>query len=149
MLLFDVENLTHGLPFGPQPIRTAYSEAMGELDIDAAALWGCASAPSSILAPLVGMVRPWLHLRAIVPGPNAADVALLNWFEMQWTVRRVRRLYVLSGDGIFTSAARRVRAAGGEVVVVSRAGRLHRDLRGRASRTVLLPPLEADTDDAQ
>ncbi|QWC84561.1 NYN domain-containing protein [Nocardioidaceae bacterium] len=77
-------------------------------------------------------------------GPDGADLALLDaggWRPEQ----RFSKVVIGSGDHIFAAYARRLRAAGVEVVVVSRPESLAYELRRAASSVVLASTRELET----
>ena len=75
-------------------------------------------------------------------GPDGADTALLRAAPPEWIVRRFDRLIIGSGDHIFASLARTVRAFGVDVTVaVSQWRTLSRELRLTADRVLLLGEL--------
>ena len=126
MHLVDVENLMGGPQSGIMTVADAlddYEAAAGYRHGDHMVI---AAHPS--IAFLAGLARPGRVVRA-AHGKDGADLALLGCIAAQNLARRFDRVVIGSGDGIFASPVRMLRAEGVRVQVVSRPGSLAFDLR--------------------
>jgi hypothetical protein len=135
--LVDVENLMGGPLAGPIALRSslaAYRSLARVHPLDHIVV-------GVNPAMAIGVYEVWPTARlATRGGPDGADLALLAQVsDIEWTARRYDRVVIGSGDGIFAAAAAGLRAAGVEVIVVSRASSLSMNLAAMASVTLVLP----------
>ena len=103
---------------------------------------------SSGLALEVGLAWPGPLLRA-ARGPDGADLALLADLDDHLAAgsfrHRFSRVVIGGGDHIYEPAARRLTAAGTQVVVVSRPEALARCLRESGDRAAAMADRSATT----
>jgi hypothetical protein len=138
--LVDVDNLLgdprQASPASVAATLAAYRRAVRVLPVDLVVV-----ATNPGLALDVGLAWPGPLLRA-ARGPDGADLALLadlaDLMAAGAFPGRLSRVVFGGGDHIYEPAARRLAAAGTQVVVVSRPGALARRLRESASRVVTL-----------
>ena len=87
------------------------------------------------------MQREWSFARTVRrPGENGADLALLEAIHEEVSTGRIGRIYLGTGDGLFTDSARWLLDRGHEVTVVSRASALSWKLRQAVHGNVLYLP---------
>ncbi len=80
----------------------------------------------------------WPGTRCLVrPGPDGADRELLAVIEQERVAERFSHVAIASGDGIFTTAAAGLAAAGCQVTVVSRRAGLSKQLALVAASRVI------------
>lgn len=119
-VLFDVENLTHGAKATPEELASLWERiAQGPAQLN----------PTDHV--VVGAARAVAHrYRSALPGrnikwvvganaPDGADRALLAAINLFEVARRYDELVILSGDHAFADIARRARAMGLNVHVVT------------------------------
>ena len=82
------------------------------------------------------------------PGPDGADLALLEEMNDLRIMKRFARVTLFSGDGIFTPTMAALAAAGIETTVVSWETQLSRRLRAAAQHVVTLIDPEATIGEA-
>lgn len=87
---------------------------------------------------MVGLPPLPMNLSIARRGRDGAERALVSKVTPDFVARRYERLSIGSGDGFFTEFASEVRAAGCEVVVVSRQGSINWRLYTAASRHLVL-----------
>jgi len=138
--LVDVDNLLgdprQATPASVAATLAAYRQAVRVAPVDLVIV-----ATNPGLALDVGLAWHGPLLRA-ARGPDGADLALLadlgDLMAAGAFPRRFSRVVIGGGDHIYEPAARRLTAAGTQVVVVSRPGALARCLRESASRVLTL-----------
>jgi precorrin-6B methylase 1 len=87
------------------------------------------------------MQREWSFARTVRrPGENGADLALLEAIHEEVSTGRIGRIYLGTGDGLFTDSARWLLDRGHEVTVVSRPSALSWKLRRAVHGNVLYLP---------
>jgi len=74
------------------------------------------------------------------PGEHGADLALLEAIHEEVSTGRIGRIYLGTGDGLFTDSARWLLDRGHEVTVVSRPSALSWKLRRAVHGNVLYLP---------
>jgi hypothetical protein len=123
--LIDIENLAGtGRPDRRQ-LRALYS--MYRLRVGMGAMDQVVVASSELTIRNGGYC--WPGARCLVrPGPDGADLELLAVIEQECVAERFSHVVIASGDGIFTTAAAGLDAAGCQVTVVSRRAGLSKRL---------------------
>jgi len=138
--LVDVDNLL-GDPRQATPASVAAILAADRHAVRVAPADLVVVATNPGLALDVGLAWPGPLLRA-ARGPDGADLALLadlgDLMAAGAFPCRFSRVVIGGGDHIYEPAARRLTAAGTQVVVVSRPDALARRLRASASRVITL-----------
>lgn len=140
--VIDIENLAGAGKPSLDQIRGVQGIYAGHLTFGALDHFVVASSRLTLLNAARGWPRARYRAR---PGPNGADLELLDvlWHEKVDT--RFTRVMIGSGDGAFAPAAASLTAAGVHVTVVSWRGSLSARLRLAASDVVYLddaPPSE-------
>lgn len=78
-----------------------------------------AAASRAVACRVVFDLPSWMTCHVAGGGPDAADHWLLDHVDVPWIARRVRRVVIASGDGIFATLASDLRTAGVRVEVAS------------------------------
>jgi len=132
--LIDIENLAGTARPDRHQVRALY--AMYCLRVGLGAMDQVVVASSELTIRNAG--HCWPGARCLVrSGPDGADLELLAVIEQERVAERFTHVAIASGDGIFTSAAAGLAAAGCQVTVVSRRAGLSRRLALLAASRVI------------
>jgi NYN domain len=137
--LVDVENLAGDpLPSLAQvrEVQRLYSQCLGFGAMDQVVI---ASSRLTLLNAALGWPRARYRAR---PGPDGADLELLDVVASENVATRFTHVAIGSGDGAFAPAAASLAAAGVRVTVVSRRRSLSARLRLAAHDVIFIDPPE-------
>ena len=129
--VLDIENLVGGARPNPEAVKAVYGEYMRMMAPAGPDRWVMGT--SHIAAKQIWFSWPHRSTKRLVrSGADGADLALLDFLSEPANLNGIDHVVIASGDGIFSTAVRRLRMNGIRVTVVSRPQSLAGSLRAEA-----------------